>query len=251
MSRERDRTALTPLKPGELTQATTEELRAELARGLTLTAETLTRLGAVWQELERRGEDLSHLRSGLARTLPLIAAGRLAAEAVVAFAGRPALLRALEGVPLERQRQLAAGGTVEVIDLDTPGGTQTLPLASLPAAAVRLVFHEGEIRTPSAQRLAFRPRRRRSEEDSGRRFVPRYDREAGTVTVGRMTLRLRDLLEEVAGNDLPALIHPEEYQTVRVRLAPQEYEHLLAAARQAELPEWELARKALRAFGLI
>src|SRR6185312_4651239 len=98
----------------DLNRIPTPDLRAELARGLSLTADTLTRLGMVWQELERRGEDLADLRQGLAKTLPLIAAGRLAAEAVVAFAGRPSLLRALEGVPLERQRSLANGEPIQV-----------------------------------------------------------------------------------------------------------------------------------------
>src|SRR6516162_3956035 len=100
---------LTILDGAALTAASTEELRAELARGLTMTAAVLTRLGAVWAELERRGEDLADLRQGLARTLPLIASGLLAAEAVVAFAGRPLVLRCLEGVALDQQRAMAAG----------------------------------------------------------------------------------------------------------------------------------------------
>src|SRR2546427_518935 len=74
----------------DLTILPTETLRAELARGLSLVAENLVRLGQVWAELERRGEDLSGLRHGLGRTLPLIASGRLAAEFVVEFAHRPA-----------------------------------------------------------------------------------------------------------------------------------------------------------------
>lgn len=238
----------------ELAAAPTAELRAELARGLTLVADALARLGSVWAELERRGEDLSDLRHGLARTLPLIASGRLAAEAVVAFAGRPALLRALEGVPLGEQRRLAAGGTVEVIDPSGPPEAVTeMPLARLPAAAVRLVFGEGEIRPPAAQRLALRPRRRQREE-AGSRYRPRYDRQTGTVRVGRMAVRLADLLQELsaaAGPDLPHLEHKEEYLTVRVRLSPQEHGRLEEAARQAGLPDWELARKALRAFGLV
>lgn len=249
--------AIEELPPGALAAASTEELHAELARGLTLTAETLTRLGAVWAELERRGEDLSDLRSGLARTLPLIAAGRLSAEAVVAFAGRPLVLRALEGVPLGRQRELAAGGSVSVIDPSgTPEAIVEMPLARLPAAAVRLVFADGEVRTPAQQRLALRPRQRRREQadEDGFRYRPRYDRATGTIRIGRMTVRLDDLLAELtaaAGPELPALLHAEEYVTVRVRLSPEEHDRLQAAARKAELPDWELARKALRAFGLI
>src|SRR5882724_9369466 len=60
-----------------------DTLRRELSRALTVSAEHLIYLAQVWRELERRGEDLSDLRSGLGAYLPLIASGRLAAEAVV------------------------------------------------------------------------------------------------------------------------------------------------------------------------
>ncbi len=241
---------------GRLAQISTVELRAELARGLSLTADTLMRLGTIWAELERRGEDLSELRHGLARTLPLIAGGRLAAEAVVAFAGRPALLRALEGVPLDRQRSLANGEAIEVIDPNTARGVLSMPLAQMPAAAVRLVFGEdGEVRTPQAQRLALRPRQqRRREDEPDRHYRPYHNPEAGTVTVGKMTIRVSDLLAELAasaGPELPMLVHKEEYVVLKVKLAPTEQAKLTEAARRAELPDWELVRKALRVFGLI
>lgn len=240
--------------PADLTVVPTDTLRAELARGLTLTADTLMRLGLIWQELEKRGENLDDLRHGLARTLPLIAAGRLAAEAVVAFAGRPSVLRALEGVPLEQQRALARGEPLKVIDLANPGGTVEMPLAQLPAAAVRVVFGEGEVRTPEQQRLAFRPRRKKREEADERRYRPRYDPQAGTVTVGRMTIQVADLLHELsaaAGPELPLIVHAEEYVTIKARLALEENQRLQDAAKRAGLPDWEMIRKALRAFGLI
>jgi hypothetical protein len=237
----------------DLAAATTEALRAELARGLTLTADHLARLGSIWAELERRGEDLSDLREGLAEWLPRIAAGRLAAEAVVAFATRRGLLRALDGVPLDRQRRLAAGEPVSVIDVSTDDGVLELPATRLPPAAVRLVFADGEVRSPQAQRLALRPRRPRREDDQDRRYRPRYDHATGTVRVGRMTVQLADLLKELAaaaGPELPALIHQEEYQVVRVKLSRAENDRLQEAARRSGLPDWELVRKALRACGL-
>jgi hypothetical protein len=239
----------------EVQTMTREELRAELARGLNLTAETLTRLGLIWQELERRGEDLSSLRQGIARTLPLIAAGRLAAETVVAFAGQAMLLRALEGVPLDEQRRLAAGGVIQVIDPTDPVAVQEMPLARLPAAAVRLVFGDGQVRPPDAQRLALRPRRPRPQEPSGYRWQPRYDPETGMVTVGRMQVSLDDFLSAMAaamGPDRPpAMDRPDDYLTEKVRLSKEEYDRLQEHCRRHELPPWEMIRKALRAFGLI
>ena len=235
----------------DLATVSTADLRAEMAKGLTMTADTLYRLGIIWAELERRGEDLSDLRHGLARTLPLIAAGRLAAEAVVAFANRPAILRALEGVGLDRQRTFAAGSPVEVIDPTDPTGVQSLPLATLPAAAIRLVFDAGEVRTPQAQRLALRPRKKVEKEEY--HYRPRYDAVEGTLRVGRMTIKLADLLSELSsGPDRPpALDLPEEVVTIKVRLSKAEAARFTATCRKVELPDWELIRKAMRAFGLI
>lgn len=247
--------ALIERDPGSLVDVSTADLRIELARGLTLTADTLYRLGMVWAELDRRGEDLSDLRHGLARTLPLIAAGRLAAEAVVSFAGRPALLRALEGVPLDRQRSLAAGEPVAVLDWTDKTSVQEMPLASLPSAAIRLVFGEGEVRSPDQQRMAMRPRKRKNRDDTERHYQPHYDRKAGTLTIGRMTVTLDSLLRELsaaAGPDnslLDAKAH--EYVTTKVRLTEAESKRLIEAARRSGLPDWELIRKAMRAFGLI
>lgn len=238
----------------ELARVPTSDLRAELARGLSMTADGLSRMGAVWAELERRGDDLSDLREGLAEWLPHIANRRLAAEAVVAFATKRMLLRALDGVPLEKQRALAAGEPVKVIDPTDPTAVQEMPLARLPAAAVRLVFSDGEVRTSEAQRLALRPRRKR--EDSERRYRPRYDAATGTIRVGRMTVKLADLLGELAASASPdhpppAVDMPAEHLHVKVRLSREEYERFQALCRKVELPDWEMARKALRAFGLI
>lgn len=241
--------------PLGLSDLSTPQLRDELARGLTLTAHTLTRLGQVWAELERRGEDLSDLRHGLARTLPLIASGRLAAEAVVAFAGRPSVLRAVEGLPLREQIQLSQGRAIQVIDPADPKAVQEMPLDRLPAAALRLVFADGEIRSPEAQRLALRPRRHANRSERERRWRPIYDPEAGTVSIGRMTMRLSDLLSALAaatGPDRPpAMDRPDDYLTVKTRLSREEHERFQALCRRHELPDWEMIRKALRAFGLL
>ena len=240
----------------EVSHVPTAMLRAELARGLSLTADTLTRLGIIWAELERRGEDLSDLRRGLARTLPLIAAGRLAAESVVAFAGRPGILRAIEGLPLDQQRRLAAGEAIPVIDPSHPADVQDMPLAALPAASLRMVIGDGEVRLPSAQRLALRARsaKRRSEEGEPRRYRPRYDQEAGVVRIGKMEVALSDLLTELSsagGPDRAALDLPEEYGVVRVRATHDELKKLADLSARTGLPDWELVRKAMRAFGII
>lgn len=240
----------------DLTALSNEELRAEIARGLNMTAAGLAHAAVYWREAERRGENLEDLRDGLGRWMPKIIAGLLAAEAVVAFAGRAIILQGLEGVPLEEQRRLAAGEAVRVIDPATRDGVVEMPLIRVPSPVVRIVLGDGEVRSPEAQRLAFRPRlKRRQKEESGYRYRPRYDPQAGTVTVGKMTVQMADLLHELsaaAGPDRPpAADVQDDYLTVKVRLNKEEHARFLAVCRKAELPEWEMARKALRAFGLI
>lgn len=92
-----------------LRAASTADLRAELVNALKLTAGHLCYLAAVWQELEARGVDLGDLRRGIGAYLPLIAAGTVAAETVVAYAGQPRLLKQIGGLPVDRQRRIAAG----------------------------------------------------------------------------------------------------------------------------------------------
>ena len=75
-----------PLSPQVLGSMSTQQLRAALAQSLTISARHLAYLASVWGELEKRGEDLSDLRTGLAVYLPQIAAGRLDADAVIRFA---------------------------------------------------------------------------------------------------------------------------------------------------------------------
>jgi len=249
-------TTLTVLTPSTLAAWDSAALRAELVRGLTMTAEGLARMGVIWQELERRGEDLSDLRKGIATYLPLIAAGQLAAEAVVTFASKRSILRALEGVPLDEQRRLAAGGTLAVIDPTNTERVEEVSLANLPSRRLKIVFDDGEVRTPALQRLATRSRMpRRAHAGADRVFYPRVDAAAGTLTIGRMTVRISDVMSALAASAspdrTPALDIPEEYLTVKVRLTKEEHARYLALCRRVELPEWEMARKALRAFGLI
>jgi hypothetical protein len=233
---------------------TTEELRAELTRLLGFTADSVLRLAAVIAELESRGEDLSDLKIGLLPILREVAVGRLAAEAVVAFAGRRVVLRALVGVPLGMQRRLAAGESVAVIDPNDPKSVSEYPLVKLPAAAVPLVFVDGEIRDPAAQRLALRQRQKPAPAPAARHYRPRYDSGEGAVRVGRMKVPVAELVHELAsasGPDHPPADIPEEYDVVRGRLTHEEYARFQIACRRSALPEWEMVRKALRAFGLI
>lgn len=67
---------------------TIQDLKAELAKTLSITAEYLMYIAAIWRELESRGEDLSELRHGVMTYIPLIATNQLDARLVVNYAGQ-------------------------------------------------------------------------------------------------------------------------------------------------------------------
>jgi hypothetical protein len=167
-------------------------LRDQIVCELALVADQLRRVAAMWHTLEGRGEDLSELRCGLAYYLPLIYSGAVAPEAVVAFAGFKKLLKAVAGLPVERQLELAAGGSVPVVMLSGDGHVlKSLPVNSLTAAQVRQVFGERHIRSESEQIAAIttiahagRPVRHRNVS---------IDRKGKVVKVGVAVGSLADL----------------------------------------------------------
>lgn len=134
---------------------TTEELREELRRAVNLTARSVAYLAEVWTELERRGEDMSDIRIGLAPFLRDVAAGRLAPEAVLTFAGSRMVLRWVGRRPLAEQKRLASGAPVEV---PTEEGPRQIPATQLTVQHLRMLQKAREERvTGRRQRRGPRP----------------------------------------------------------------------------------------------
>lgn len=249
-------------QPANLSAMSTADLRAELSRGLSLTAQHFGRLAVIWGELERRGEDLSDLRRGLGARIPQIAAGLLAAEIVVAFASRPAVLDAMVGIPLDRQRDLAAGGTVAVL---APQGVEaeSVALSSLPPAVVRLVFAGGVERTPQEQRAAIVARRPKKAKasDTGYRYRPVVDRERRVVRIGKMEVPVESILAAFAEAASGVGVTPEELRAAKERgegvavgqclLTAEEDERLKAVCRAKRLDRGDAVRQAVVAMWML
>jgi hypothetical protein len=243
--------------PAEHLQAmSTEELRGELARSLQLNASQLLHLAAVWRELERRGEDLSDLRSGMGAYLPMIAAGRLDANAVVKFAGQTTILRALIDLPIERQRAIIADTPIDVVVLDAAGESQikALPAYTLTAAQVRQVFAPGRLRDTKEQEAVLlqtvtRKRKARAIAGTGQRV--RYDASADTLVVGRQRVAVGDVLGAlvVAGDDDGA--ESDDAKTVPVRLSEAQHRQLKIRAAESGTSQVALVKMAMRRAGLI
>ena len=136
----------------DLTGLSTEHLREELANAIGLTAAVLSRLAAIWTELERRGEDLSSLRGGLFAYLPLIADGRLDPRVVVRGAGQAMLMQSMAMVPVETQADILDNGAL-LVDFKEDGSVVETrkPIEDLSAVEIRQLFVGGTIRTPAEQ----------------------------------------------------------------------------------------------------
>ena len=186
--------------PAELNNLSTQMLREELARSVELTARHLMRLATIWAELERRGENLSDLRIGLAAFLPQIAAGQLSADAVIRFAGQKLLLNAVATLPLPEQERLARGGAVQLLSYDGHGEAVAIDVAAhtLSGQQIRQVFDFGKIRTIDEQRpRLLRPAPPKNKAKSDATEV-RYDRQTGLVQIGRRRVPIAEILAAVS-----------------------------------------------------
>lgn len=141
----------------------TEDLKAELAKALQITAEHIWRLALIWRELERRGEDLSHLRSGLGAYLAPVAYGRLLPEAVVRLAGNRTALKAVALLAPDEQRRVLDEGHIAVKRTDD--APVNVPITALTPTDVSRAIDtvRGTIRPVSEQQIA--RRRQRSLQD--------------------------------------------------------------------------------------
>lgn len=244
------------LAPAELVNMSTQALRGELARAMTLSAQHLAHMATIWAELERRGEDLSDLRIGLASYLPLIAAGQLDAEALVRFAGQKTLLRHIATLPRHEQHRLAMGGTVPVLVLDATGEPveQQLPANYLTAHQVRQVFDDARIRSVAEQRnllppaVAARPSRAAPPDQDV--YV---DPKTGRLRVGRKQIDISEVMRALSDHYEDDAARGERTQTKSVPVHLSEIEHRALRIHAAESGRTmeSMVYSALRACGLL
>lgn len=173
-----------------------ERLRQELVAVLGWTADRLRRLARIWAALERKGEDLSALRSGLVYYLPLIASGQVLPEAVVRFAGSQTLLKAVTLLPIEQQRKLADGDSVKVVVKQGDGFThRMLPVHALNYAQLKQVFADRSIRSETEQIALLSAPKGKSKPGKPVQFGKAVvDVVAGTVRIGKSIAAIEDVI---------------------------------------------------------
>ncbi len=247
----------------ELAGYTTEQLRAELARGLQVTAECLLRLALVVKLLEERGEDLSGLRLPLLHHLRRIACGQVLPEVVVRFAAAPGLIAKIGSLPLPEQKRLAEGGKVTVVVRTAAGETthkQVDPLHLAPGQ-VSLVFARDHLRGIAEQGVLLDQRPERGEKQPPRGRV-RSDSARGGLRVGRVFVPQSEVIEALGHlrDEISQDGDGGEDGTTRnlpIPLTTQEHRRLKIASANATAHEGkdvsmaELIRRAMRMAGLI
>lgn len=220
----------------ELNSMSTQQLRVQLAQSLTLGARNLAFLAAIWSELEKRGEDLSDLRTGMAIYLPQIASGRLDAEAVIRFAGQSTVLRSIAGLALERQKALAKGEPVQVLTVNAAGEYERteLPAYTLTASQARMVFDGEKMRSPEEQRALLESARvtksRRTRPGPDNRV--RYDAKADLIRIGRSSATVGEVVAALTSAQQAAPFGQEMTAATLTKFT--ESEHRMLKQRAAE-----------------
>lgn len=183
---------LPPTEQSRLATLTTLELWSELRRGIEVTVKNLEAMSAIWQELERRGEDMGQLRGGMPAYFPLIASGAVPAETVVRLHGIPHLLKCVSLLPASEQASLWTTGAAALAVFQNGDWTKKLiPLAEITESQAKLIFDRRQrrirpvteqariLQAPPPPTLPSKPRKRIV---AGRVVA---DATTGTVRIGR------------------------------------------------------------------
>lgn len=249
--------------PYELGAMSTQQLREKLAQSLTMTARHLQYLAILWAELEKRGEDLSDLRTGLAVYMPQIAAGRLDAEAVIRFAGQPTVLRSVAMLAVDEQRAIAQGKPVRVLTANAEGEYEAveLPAYTLTVAQARMVFDGDKIRSPQEQRAMLESARVRktSRVKPGAANKVRYDPKTDVIrigkvsaTVGEITAALAEAARQREQKTASAIIGAEEeLSPTPVLLSKTERAQIKIRAAEAGMTQQDYTRAMLTLTALL
>jgi hypothetical protein len=201
-------------------QTSTEDLKEALIQSVQFTAKHLQYMANIWCELERRGEDLSALRTELTEFLPLIAKSQLSAEAALQFAGQKVVLNHLPKLSLEEQTRLAHGGTVKIIERDTNGGyvVKEKNLSILRADQVNTVFGPDGLRTVEEQlelknkEKEYAPRENHQVKVNKDGFLKVGNK---YIAQGNYKVSVKDILKalnEYYQTDLEALIRTKDFK---------------------------------------
>lgn len=232
----------------DLAGMTRDQLRDGLTRCLAVTAEGLWEAAQYWRELAKIGEDMSKWRVGAARYVALIATGRLHALAVNAFLDEPSKIKAIEGLPLKRQAELARGAEVEVFDT-AKKEVQRVPFTQLPHQSLGHVFRHGREVPASEQRIQQQGKKESADEPNVRTI--KVNRQDGILQIGNTKTRIESVMGAMAeaagrqGNIDRNQHATAQGRTIIAQVTDDEADRITATAKASGLPLAEWARRRL------
>lgn len=191
------------LSDSQITTLSTADLKREFARALTVTADYLVYMSAIWQELNNRGEDLSDLKSGLMEYVPLIASRQLDARLVVSYAGQKTLLSVLSRLPIEQQHSIAETGTVErvLLDDDDQRVVEIVNLSSIKTSEITQIFADDYVRSVDDQhKLLLMRKNSKSKSKKPRAYTHSRIKfeDDQTLVVGGKSVKIEAMLEALS-----------------------------------------------------
>ena len=184
---------LTELESLDLKSFKTKDLKKILAQGLEITARHLSFLAKIWSELEGRGEDLTELKTGLTRYLPLVSSGRLEPEALIKFAGQNLLLKEVSLLPTSDQKRLTSGEKVAFVTKDRNENfvTDFVDVSSLHARHYNQLFNFGQIRSEDEQKKILSKQPQVQKKPAGKVRKKRVLFDASLNAIKCMNLEIR------------------------------------------------------------
>lgn len=179
------------MKPTRFHNLTTPALVQELETLTNVTAASIKSAATILQELKTRGETHPLMREGAFRFYQEIAANKLSAKAVLAFAGVNSILRNLIGLPMEKQDAFAKGAKLTIATHDTTGKIKSVekPLIQLSVRQLDLAFDgAGGVRAfnEQAQIISARTANRPSSRRSILPVAIRADQKTGELVCGQL-----------------------------------------------------------------
>lgn len=195
-------TELEQLDNARLQELSTKELKLLLGQAVSVTARLIEVLANVWRILEDRGEDLSDMRTGIMRYLPLISSGKTDSSVVLKFAGQQVLMREIALLPNQEQKRLANGEKIPLVSMLQDGTYKTdfVDVASIHIRHYRQIFKMGEIRSEQEQKrwLDENSNRKKPRHQKVRKKMVHIDTKKNTLRCGTVSILLADVIASLA-----------------------------------------------------
>ncbi|OWK34338.1 hypothetical protein [Fimbriiglobus ruber] len=239
-------------------QMTTGQLVDEFDRLMRMSALSISRLAAIWCELEDRGVPMAKFKCSFAKWLPMVGTGRLHPGLVAQYAGRYRLLTAMSEMNMKDQKRLAKTKAVAVF----VGGdefSRDVDLDELSLREIIQVFNKSTIRTPEAQKAVIhgepkQPGKPEPMADRKPNRTVKVDPNKGVVAISNSEAPLaavcKAIWATVNQNSPPPTSPASAFKTVVVRLYPEEFKAIEAKAKAMKVDESEVLRLAARVGGV-